>query len=150
MNVRIALACSLALFSALAAADQVYKWVDKDGHVHFSQTPPSSTDVQAQAVNVSPPPPDPTGLRNYLNLQQQQDDKAKKDKAAAEKAKPDAKTEALQKQHCDDLQSRLVTLQNSARAVTVDAEGNKNYLDDDAKAKEEAEIQSEMKSDCGN
>ncbi len=150
MNARIALACGLALFSALAAADQVYKWVDKDGHVHFSQTPPPSTNVQAQTVDVNPPPPDPTSLRNYQDLQKQQDDKAKKDQAAADKNKPDPKAEAEKKERCDDLRSRLITLQNSGRAATVDAQGNMNYLDDAARAQQEQEIESEIKSDCGS
>jgi hypothetical protein len=150
MNARLALACSLALVSTLAAADHLYKWVDKDGHVHFSQTPPAGTGVQAQSVDVNAPPPDPTGLRNSQALQQQLADKDKKAKEEAEKNKPDPHAEALKKQHCDDLKSRLSTLQNSGRAATVDAQGNMNYLDDAARAKEEQEIESEIKSDCGS
>ena len=48
--IRIALACGVALTlgSTLAAADQVYKWVDEQGHVHFSQTPPPGTKMQTQ------------------------------------------------------------------------------------------------------
>jgi hypothetical protein len=63
---KIALACGvmLALGTTLAAADQVYKWTDDQGHVHFSQTPPPGTKVQAQAVTVNPPPPDPQSLQN--------------------------------------------------------------------------------------
>lgn len=149
MNARVALACSLALVSTLAVADHLYKWVDKDGHVHFSQTPPTSTDVQAQPVDVNAPPPDPTGLRNSQELQKQLQEKDQKAKDEAEKNKPDLHEEALKKQHCDDLKSRLSTLQNSGRAATVDAQGNMNYLDDDARAKQEQEIESEIKSDCG-
>ena len=55
------LACgaALALSATLAAADQVYKWTDSEGHVHFSQTPPPGATSGVQQVKVAVPPPDP-------------------------------------------------------------------------------------------
>lgn len=151
MNARFALACGvmLALGSSLAAADQVYKWVDEQGHVHFSQTPPPGTKVQAQQVTVSPAAPDPQSLQNSQQLQKQIDDQNKAAQDAAAKNKPDPAAEAQKKQHCDDLRSKLVVLQNSGRAATSDAQGNLTYLDDAARAKQEAAIQDEISKDCG-
>lgn len=149
MNARIVFAAALlALIPALAAADQVYKWTDDQGHVHYSSTPPPSTKAQQMTVNV--PPPDPQSLQNLQQLQQSQadKDKAAKDAADKEAAKKDPKAEALKQQHCDDLRTRLQTLTQSGRAATTDAQGNLNYLDDDARKAQEDDINKELSSDC--
>jgi len=152
MNLRDAsvLACGVALAwsATFAAADQIYKWVDSQGHVHFSQTPPPGTTVSAQSVTVNPAAPDPQSLANQQALQQQQ---AAKDKAAADAAakdKPDPAGEAQKKQHCEDLRTRLNVLQQSGRTATTDAQGNLTYLDDNARAQQIDEINQQIKSDC--
>ena len=149
MNVRfVSLAALLALLPALAAADQVYKWTDDQGRVHYSSTPPPTT--KAKQMNVYVPPPDPQSLQNQQQLQQQlaDKDKAAKDAAAKDDAKKDPKAEAAKQQHCDDLRTRLQTLTQAGRAATTDAQGNINYLDDDARKAQEDEINKEIASDC--
>jgi hypothetical protein len=148
---RLALACGvlLALGTSLAAADQVYRWVDDQGHVHFSQTPPPGTKVQAQQVTVNPAPPDPQSLQNSQDLQKQIADKDKAAQDAAAKNKPDPAKEAEKQAHCDDLRSKLQVLEQSGRAATTDAQGNINYLDDQARATQEAAIQDQISKDCG-
>lgn len=147
---KIAFSCGmmLALTTSLAAADQVYKWVDPQGNVHFSQTPPAGTKVQAKPMTVYVPPPDPQSLQNSQQVVQAQTDKDKAAADAAAKNKPDAAAQAQKKAHCDDLRQRLVVLQQSGRAATTDAKGNLTYLDDDARAKQEAAIQDEINKDC--
>lgn len=149
MNTRaVSLSVLLALMPALACADQVYKWTDDQGHVHFSQTPPAGSKVQAQQVQVNVPPPDPQSLQNSQQLQQQQADKDKAAQDAATKDKPDPKLEALKQQHCDDLRMRLQSLSQAGRATTTDAQGNVSYLDDSARQQQEDEINKELSSDC--
>ncbi len=55
MRYSITCAVALLILPMVAAAGGVYKWVDKDGKVHYSQTRPKETD--ASALKVSPPPP---------------------------------------------------------------------------------------------
>jgi hypothetical protein len=153
MNARtVSLAALIALLPALAAADQVYKWVDEQGRVHFSQTPPPSAASNVQQVTVSAPPPDPQSLQNQQQLQKQQADKdqAAKDAAAKEQAKKDPKAEALQKQHCDDMRSRLQALQIGGRIATVDAQGNRSYVSDDDRVKQEQQLQDQLTKECGS
>jgi hypothetical protein len=59
-GVRGALVCAALLLAAAASADAVYRWVDKDGQVHFGDLPPGSAHASpviphAQAVEVPPP-----------------------------------------------------------------------------------------------
>lgn len=67
---------ALSLFFCLCAsavmADDLYKWVDADGQVHYSQTPPPTTAVKANAVAVTPKPADPAAVQHSQDLQQRQ------------------------------------------------------------------------------
>ena len=42
--------CVALAFAAGAQAQTVYKWVDKDGKVHFGDAPPSDQDARAQRI----------------------------------------------------------------------------------------------------
>lgn len=152
MNIRLAASISAAItiaaFSLSAGADQVYRWVDKDGHVHYSQTPPASTGVNAQTLNITPPPPDPTTLQNDQKLAKQIQDRDKKAQDA-QKTDEQVKQEQEQRQkECDYLQQRLQVLLNSARAATVDAQGNRSYISDDDRAKQEQQLRDQINKTC--
>jgi len=152
MNTRTGLLMGSALLlGALgfaASADQVYRWVDKDGHVHYSQTPPPSTNVTAQAVNITPPAPDPTTLRDEQDLSKVLTDEQKAAQEAQKKAAADAAQQAQQQKFCDDLRQRLAVLQQSGRVATVDAQGNKQYIDDNQRAKQEQDLQAQIDQKC--
>jgi len=140
----------LAALSIIASADQVYRWVDKDGHVHYSQTPPSSTDVNAQTVNIAPPAPDPTTLQQEQNLASQLKDKDKQTQEQQQKDQAAQQQQEQQQKECDYLQQRLQMLQQSPRVATVDAQGNRTYVSDDDRAKQEQQLQDQINKQCGN
>ncbi|HSN18657.1 MAG TPA: DUF4124 domain-containing protein [Gammaproteobacteria bacterium] len=146
----IVLVSGAALASLLiaAAADPVYKWVDADGNVHFSQTPPPNATTKVQHLNIDVPPPDPQAAAQEQALIQAQQDQQEKAKQEAEKNKPDPKAEAAKKQQCDDLRSKLNVLRQSGRTATTDANGNLTFLDDDARAKQEKAIQDQIAANC--
>ena len=150
MDKRKFLMMVLALVCTGAMADQVYRWVDKDGKVHYSQTPPPGAATGVESLQVNAPPPDPTGQQNVQVLQKQIADKDQQAADAAKAAQQDEQQKAQKKKQCDDLRTRLLTLQQSGRAATIDAKGNMTYLDDDARAKQEQAIQDQMKAaGCG-
>ncbi len=139
----------LAALMQVAAADQFYRWVDKDGHVHYSQTPPSSTDVNAQTVNITPPAPDPTTLRNEQNLAQDLQKKDAQDQKDQQKAQDDQQKKDQQKQQCDALRQRLAMLQQSARLATIDAQGNRSFLSEDDRNKQMQDLEDRIGKECG-
>ncbi|HEX7964624.1 MAG TPA: DUF4124 domain-containing protein [Gammaproteobacteria bacterium] len=145
----IALGLGLALAAGLASADQVYKWVDKDGHVHFSQMPPAGTGVQAQTVDVKPPPPDPTGLANSQNLQQQIADKKKAEQKDPQREQEEQEQKQQQKERCDGLREKLNVLNAGGRATSVDAKGNVTYISDEEREKQMAQLESQIEKSCG-
>ena len=44
---------------------------------------------------------------------------------------------------------RLAVLQQSGRVATVDAQGNKTYVSDDDRAKQEQQMQDQIAKSCG-
>jgi hypothetical protein len=55
MSVRLLVVGMLLVASPLAAAEQIYKWVDASGNVTYSSTPPPG--AAAQTVDLPPAPP---------------------------------------------------------------------------------------------
>ena len=58
------LAC--ALIPASASAQQVYKWTDANGQVHYTDQPPPDRAAAPVAVDKSPPPPPRTAENQQL------------------------------------------------------------------------------------
>lgn len=148
MLITLAGGALLGVLTFTVLGDQVYKWVDKDGHVHYSQTPPTSTDVQAQQVDINAPPPDPTTVHNEQNLADRLQKQDQQDKDAAKKQQQDAQQQAQQKKHCDNLNEQLVVLNQSRRVASVDAQGNTNYLSDDQRTQQIQDLQAQIAKDC--
>jgi hypothetical protein len=89
--------CLALCLLPLAAAAQMYRWVDDKGQVHYTQTPPPDRD--AESVKPAPPPSANPGMDAVRNLNQASD------KARAEQAKKDAEA-ALKKAGREDLCQR--------------------------------------------
>ncbi|PKM04469.1 MAG: DUF4124 domain-containing protein [Gammaproteobacteria bacterium HGW-Gammaproteobacteria-6] len=53
---RILIALTLGLISSLAAAEQMYRWVDDNGVQQFGQQPPDGRAYQRINITSSPPP----------------------------------------------------------------------------------------------
>jgi hypothetical protein len=140
----IALAVALA-FVPLAWA-QLYKWVDKDGKVHYSDTPPATQDSKQLSVQTgggTPPPPPPAA---------QKDGKAEKGpvdpKEAARKAEDDAKRVAAAAERCGRAQRYLKTLTDGGRIINYDSKGERQIMDDAQIESEKARAQKAVDESC--
>jgi hypothetical protein len=45
------------LFFGTAQAASMYKWIDEEGNIHYSQVPPEDQEAQKIEAEASPPPP---------------------------------------------------------------------------------------------
>jgi phage pi2 protein 07 len=136
----------LALPCALQAnaAEGVYKWVEKDGTVHYSDMPPSKANATKlrTAATAAPPPADAKekearpSSTNYVD----QDVEFRKRRAAADEAakKQQEKQQQAdqQRQACADSRGRLVTLQQGGRVYRSNEKGERVYFNDKAFAEE--------------
>ena len=151
MNARSRLACGLLLASlaGIALATPVYRWVDKDGHVHYSQTPPSATDAAAaSATTVYVAPADPTGLKNEQSLEKQQAGQQKAAADAQQQAAADAAKKAQQQKQCSDERDQLAAMQNSRKVSLKDQNGQEQYYSGDDLLKQEQLLQDRITKDC--
>lgn len=141
----VLLACALA-FSAGAPA-QLYKWVDKDGRVTYSDQPPPS--VQSKQINVN------TGLPTAASRSALERDKEleKGRQAAKEKAKTaeeEGKRAEVERENCRRARANLASLASDGRVAMYDEKGERTILDDAQLAAERAKAQKAVDEYCKN
>ncbi len=138
------------LFAAVMApapADQVYKSVDAQGHVTYSDRPNTSaaqkTDVTVQQAD----PAEAKRLAKERQLLNAEDDQRKKQDAAADKSK--AQQDHDKQARCQNARANYNSLKDVRRIYKTDADGNRTYLSDtEADAQREAARQV-MNTACG-
>jgi type IV secretory pathway VirB10-like protein len=157
---------------ALAAVAQ-WQWIDKDGHKVFSDRAPSADIPQknilkqpgAKALSPSPAidaatAPTPTAMGSVaagktsapkLSGKDAQLEARKKQTADEEDAKKKAEEEKLTKakaDNCERAQKGLATVQSGVRLSVTNAKGEREFMDDRARAAESKRLQGIADSDC--
>ena len=161
-------ACLLALAAAGAHAQSLWKWRDASGQLHISDTaPPAGT--PAKNIISGPPggvPPAPSALApaaapaasepaaassapSALDKKKMAADKEKAESDRAAKAAADAQNAALRKDNCARAQASLTTLQSGQRMARINDKGEREILDDTARATETKRAQDAVASSCG-
>lgn len=92
----------LCAVTAAASADQLYKWVDEQGKVHYSQTPPPGAGTKAKLVDVPVARPD-ADTQLAAEAQAKQDEGAQDmDPAARQRLCDGLKAQLSAYSHSDD------------------------------------------------
>jgi hypothetical protein len=130
-----------------AQADQVYKSVDAQGHVTYSDRPNTAaaqkTDVTVQQAD----PAEAKRLAKERQLLNAEDDQRKKQQDAADKSK--AQQDHDKQVRCQNARDNYNSLQAVTRVFKTDADGNRVYLSDaevDAKRETARQV---MNTACG-
>ena len=155
MKKLLVLAAALA-FSAGASA-QLYKWKDANGRTRYGDTPPpgaAATQIRGPSAIPAPPPAadakddkadkgDKALTPEQAFRKRQQERAAAEDKAAKERAEAAAK-----KSNCQTAQTQLRLLQSGQRVSTLNAAGERVYLDDAQRSAETARAQKAVSDWC--
>lgn len=141
----------LLFLIAAPAFGQINKWIDEQGQVHYSdQPPPPALRKQSEQLDIKNRPAGAPSAQPKSTAEKELDfrkrqaeatqDQAKKDKEAA-----DAKAK---QENCDKARSNLRSLQDGGKSYSVNAQGERVYLDD--KGREEAirDAQKEIDNWC--
>lgn len=151
------MALLLALLSASSYAG-LTKWVDSEGRVHYSDTPPP--DVKSETVRVAPSPgaqpaaagsaaaSAPAGPKTIFEKEADMKKEKKAKEEAEQKAAKKQEEEAQKQKVCSQAREQLVTLQNSPRLVQYDEKGERVYLDDAARQQKISEAQAAVSKYC--
>jgi hypothetical protein len=125
-------ALALAFALALPAAAQVYKWVDKDGKIHYSDKPPR--DPKAKGVkdlHIESKPTDPAAVERELAELTERGKSVDDSLRVQEQVKTQtAAQKAAAEQMCDQAMARLAALEQVQRMAKVDKDGNRTYASD--------------------
>ena len=140
---RLALAILILALAPFASA-QLYKWVDKDGKVHYSDQPPPAQ--ASKQINVAPGPaaPAPSALARDKALDKDRSEA----KDAAKKAEDKEKIARQKQEECDRARSYLKGLENGGRFVTFDAKGERVFMEQDQIDAEMAKARRNVEEAC--
>jgi len=162
---QISMAVALALCVALPASAQLYKWVDSNGKVQYSDKPPPS-DVKteklrapARAASAPAPSAGKDGAKKDAAKtgpltpaeQEQAFRKRQQEAGKAEKEEAQKQAEARDRaENCKRARAAVATLEAGGRQARVDEKGERVFLTDEQIAQETASARQEAAAACGN
>lgn len=115
-----------------AMANEVYKWTDDDGNVHYEDRPSGSRTEELMALSYSRT--DSSSVQRQVETQTasrtaRRDARAKADEEKKAAAQEEAEAADKQKK-CDSYRARLQTFIQSRRLYRQDENGERVYLDE--------------------
>lgn len=154
---------SLAVLAlALPAWGGLYKWIDDDGKVHYSDQPPPVNSKQQKSIQ--PPPgvsgaaaPSPQGqpqaptVKAPKTVAEQEMEFRKRRVEAAEaeaKRQQEAQSAAEKQRNCGQARNRVAVLQQGGRITKGSSSGEQLYLGDEEIARELVEARKVADSWC--
>lgn len=155
----------LFVFSSVAMAQ--WQWVDGTGRKVFSDTPPpasipdksilkrpgamtspplvSAEPLTAEPTTNAPPAPQIPARDTELETKKKQAEQAEEAKKKAEQERV-AKARA---ETCERARKAKITMESGVRLATTNAKGEREVMDDKAKAAESQRLDAIIRSDCG-
>lgn len=151
----VCLFACLALLSVSAHGGGIYKWVDEEGNIHYSQDPPQNK--SAEPLNIKVPKSSAAGEETTdasedtaaSKSSAENDDKTNKQKILEEAQAAAKKREEAEKKNCQIAMKRLATISAGGRLYEVDESGERHYWDDQTLQAKKAEAQKDVDQWCG-
>ena len=143
-----ALLLALLLATPLSHASDIYKWVDDDGQVHYTQMPPSGRPSE-RIKGAAPPANDPEAERSDLQRQMDAFDerRAQRDEEFAEQ-KREEEFASIRKQNCETAKKNLANLRRGGNMVYMTPEGEAVRLTDEERARRIDTAKQNIKDNC--
>lgn len=140
----------LVLIAALALAGpanaQQYKWVDKNGHTQYGDTPPPGVKATALRPPAGPSAPSPKAdakgapaAKGPMTPAEREADFRKRQaeaQKAQEKGAKETKDEQARLANCQNSRQQLAELESGQRIARTGANGERYYLEDSQRAVE--------------
>lgn len=127
------------------------KWVDAEGKVHYSDTPPPEVKTQSvRNISGKGQAEAPTSYSPKTIAEREADlkkAKLEKDDAAQKRAREDANAE-IKKRNCEAARNNERAIEEGSRITSYDEKGERIYLDDDARAQRLEEARKAIAANC--
>lgn len=141
----------LLSFISLSAQAGLNKWVDSDGKIHYSDTPPAGAKVES-VRNISgkgqEAAPADYSSKSYTQREAELNKARQEKKESSEKSAREAAQQQERKQNCAAARDNLRALESGTRLVTYDENGEKRFLDDDDRAQRLNSAREAVKANC--
>lgn len=131
-----------ALMTTTVNAQQVYKWKDDKGALHYTQTPPPAR--YAKSVNIKERPAPVVNTAKTATLASNTTANVDS-KATAPATKPAPKLSA---ESCKAMQDNLALLQTGQRLYEKDAGGERAYMTEERRASQIQTYQQNIANGC--
>jgi hypothetical protein len=141
-----ALAVMLALIPG-AAESALYKWVDANGRVSYSDQPPPGN-VKSEVFNAAVAPSDSEAVRAMANQEaefKKRQSQRVDDQQKAEKARQD---QATQKEACTSARGQIKMFDSGVPMQRFNEKGEPVYMDEGMKARERSRIEALIREKC--
>lgn len=138
-----------ALLCVSAAHGEIYRWVDADGLVHYSQSPPP-VGVTGEAMRGAPKPAvDPDAAQKALQERVGKIDEQKQKTGEAKDLEGKVKEEIeKRKKNCEVARNNLQTLETLGGKKIQDSQGNVIRLSEEERLQKITEANKQIKDWC--
>ena len=142
---------ALALTAAGGAfANEIYKYTDADGNVHYTDRP--SGESSEERLQVSYNRTDSAAVQNRVETRQATEAKREEARTEAQKAKQAAEDERTAAEEraakCADYRQKMKSMLEARRVYREDESGERVYLDDVARAEARTKAEELIKEHC--
>lgn len=140
--------CAVSV-SGIALANDIYKWTDADGNVHYEDRP--SGDASEERLAIRSRPTNPSKVQARVQSRNETRDAAEQ-AAAAEPAGPTEEELRAQaeerRQKCNTYKARLQKFVTSRRLYREDENGERVYLDEEQTQAARERVENQVQEYC--
>jgi hypothetical protein len=146
--------------SLVATASEVYRWVDDEGNVHYSDTPPENVESEEVEIDVAPAAGDGSAERLLERAEQSRARLAAEREAKVAETEAQKARQAADSQRCVYARQQMISLQQQLPVYRDETgkfrtksrydvyEGEREYLDDRQRALEIIRVQKDIERYC--
>ena len=146
---------TLALIAVAGAgvhAQEIYKWTDSEGNVHYEDRPSELTGAASQLVAVRSQRTNAAAVQAGVEARLERQEaraEAREEALEAEKAAEEERAAEAQKvEQCAEYRQRLERMITSRRLYKLDESGERVYLDDAQMDEARSQLQARIMENC--
>lgn len=147
----IAVACAALMASGLAVAGEIYKWTDEDGNVHYEDRPVGDSDMEH--VDIVSRSTDNSVVQARVDADRKARAAARQvaSEAPPEMTKEELRAEQKDRQEkCQSYRQKLETFLTRPRLYEEDADGERDYLEEDEIMAARSKVEEQITEYCGS
>lgn len=141
-----------ALLGATSYANEIYKWTDEDGNVHYGDRPTGAAAESAETIALASRPTSSTAVRERIDSRLERQEQRAEARSAREEAEQKAAEERKAAEEkaklCSEYRTRLEKFVTSRRLYKMDDSGERVYLDEAEMQKARSDLQARIEETC--